>query len=371
MRKLIVLVVAMAAAAATPATAQTWLESRMMASVCNSKAAPADESDRLSKRLALTDPQKAALKDLSDASAAAAASMKTALCGDKPDLATATGRMAFSEKMTSARLDTIKAIDPSSTPSTQPSTTSRRRRSTPAARSAASSTGSAGCRSKAVVRQSQPGFTPFQSVTAPIATRSRRAGRSPAAALGSAGGRVGGRPRDGHEAVVAVHLANDLHDAPIALNFGRLGRVHLPMAGSSPRSAARPAAPDIARRGLRLARMSRTTFRIRLSVTPSRLAISSIERPRVSRSTIRRSRADLLQPAGAPRFGRTVALRRGRRDDRFGVGHGRQFLLRGNTRNDLIRTTCEQFIAIRSDLQSYSSPTHARTPVSVLAPSVC
>ncbi len=112
MRKLIVLVVAMAAAAATPATAQTWLESRMMASVCNSKAAPADESDRLSKRLALTDPQKAALKDLSDASAAAAASMKTALCGDKPDLATATGRMAFSEKMTAARLDTIKAIEP-------------------------------------------------------------------------------------------------------------------------------------------------------------------------------------------------------------------------------------------------------------------
>jgi len=113
MRKTIVLLAAGLLAAATPAAAQNWLESKMAASICNSKAAPAEGGDRLTKRLALTtDAQKAALKDLSDASAAAAASMKTALCAEKPDLATATGRMAFSEKITQARLDGIKAIEP-------------------------------------------------------------------------------------------------------------------------------------------------------------------------------------------------------------------------------------------------------------------
>jgi LTXXQ motif family protein len=113
MRSAIVLFLGVVAAAATPASAQsTWLESRMISSICNSKAAPANDSDRLAKRLALTDVQKAALKDLVDASATAAASTKTALCSDKPDLSTSTGRMAFSEKMTEARLAGLKAIEP-------------------------------------------------------------------------------------------------------------------------------------------------------------------------------------------------------------------------------------------------------------------
>ena len=59
---------------ATPARAQRpWLETRMIGAICNGKSTPADNTDRLAKRLDLTDPQKAALQDLSDASASAAA----------------------------------------------------------------------------------------------------------------------------------------------------------------------------------------------------------------------------------------------------------------------------------------------------------
>jgi hypothetical protein len=112
MRLAILMVLGVAAAAATPASAQSWLETRMMSSICSGKAAPAQDADRLAKRLALTDAQKGALKDLVDASASAGASAKTALCADKPDLTTTTGRLAFSEKMTQARLDGLKAIEP-------------------------------------------------------------------------------------------------------------------------------------------------------------------------------------------------------------------------------------------------------------------
>jgi hypothetical protein len=101
------------AVAATPASAQNaWFASKMIEGICSGKAAPADSLDRLAKRLNLTDAQKAALKDLQDASAASAASAKTALCDAKPDLTTAPGRIAFSEKMTQAQLDGIKAIEP-------------------------------------------------------------------------------------------------------------------------------------------------------------------------------------------------------------------------------------------------------------------
>ena len=113
MRAAVLTVLAIAAAGGTTASAQsTWLETKMISSICNSKAAPADNADRLAKRLNLTDAQKAALKDLADASPSASASTKTALCGAKPDLATTPGRMAFAEKMTEARLDGLKAIEP-------------------------------------------------------------------------------------------------------------------------------------------------------------------------------------------------------------------------------------------------------------------
>ena len=100
------------AMAGAPAHAESWLESKMIGAMCGGKAAPADNSAELAKRLKLTDPQKAALKDLADASAAASASAKTALCTDKPDLSTTVSRMAFSEKMMEARLASVKAIEP-------------------------------------------------------------------------------------------------------------------------------------------------------------------------------------------------------------------------------------------------------------------
>ena len=113
MRSLVLAGLAGLAVAATPANAQnSWLASKMIEGLCSSKAAPGDNIDRLTKRLNLTDAQKTTLKDLQDASAASAASAKTALCDTKPDLSTAPGRLAFSEKMTQAQLDGIKAIEP-------------------------------------------------------------------------------------------------------------------------------------------------------------------------------------------------------------------------------------------------------------------
>jgi hypothetical protein len=113
MRSILLAVLAGLAVAATPASAQNaWLASKMVEGLCSSKAAPGDNVDRTAKRLNLTDAQKAALKDLSDASAASAASAKTALCDAKPDLTTSPGRLEFSEKITQAHLDSLKAIEP-------------------------------------------------------------------------------------------------------------------------------------------------------------------------------------------------------------------------------------------------------------------
>jgi hypothetical protein len=101
------------AVAATPVSAQNaWFASKMIEGMCNSKAAPADDSDRLAKRLNLTDAQKGALKDFMDASLASFASTKTAVCETKPDLATAPGRLAFNEQLMQAQLDGLKAIEP-------------------------------------------------------------------------------------------------------------------------------------------------------------------------------------------------------------------------------------------------------------------
>ena len=113
MRSAILIFLAILAFATTPARAQgTWLETRMIRTICSSKATPAGNTDRLAKRLNLTDPQKEALKDLTDASASAAASAKTALCADKPDLSTTPGRMTFAEKMAETRLAGLKAVGP-------------------------------------------------------------------------------------------------------------------------------------------------------------------------------------------------------------------------------------------------------------------
>ena len=82
----------------------------MIRATCSIKATPVANTDRLAKRLNLTDPQKAALKDLSDASASADASAKTSLCADK--LSTTAGRMAFAEKMAETRLAGLKGVEP-------------------------------------------------------------------------------------------------------------------------------------------------------------------------------------------------------------------------------------------------------------------
>jgi hypothetical protein len=113
MRSVILVFLAILAFAMTAAHAQgTWLETRMIRSMCNSETTPAADTDRLAKRLNLTDPQKAALKDLADASASANASAKTSLCADKPDLSTTPGRMAFAEKIADTRLAGLKAVVP-------------------------------------------------------------------------------------------------------------------------------------------------------------------------------------------------------------------------------------------------------------------
>jgi hypothetical protein len=104
---------AILAFATTPARAQgTWLETRLIRAVCSGKATPPANTDRLAKRLSLTDPQKAALKDLAEASAAADTTAKTSLCDDKPDTSTTPGRMAFAEKMAEAKLAGLKAVEP-------------------------------------------------------------------------------------------------------------------------------------------------------------------------------------------------------------------------------------------------------------------
>jgi hypothetical protein len=112
-RSAILVLLAILAFAITPARAQgTWLETRMFRAICSSKAKPAANTDRLARRLNLSEPQKAALKDFYDASASADASAKKSLCAEKPDLSTTTGRMAFAEQTTNVRLAGLKAIKP-------------------------------------------------------------------------------------------------------------------------------------------------------------------------------------------------------------------------------------------------------------------
>src|SRR5499427_3419429 len=85
----ILIFLAILAFATTPARAQgTWLETRMIKGICSNEATPVANTDRLARRLNLTDPQKAVLKNLTDAAASADATAKKSLCADKPDLST-------------------------------------------------------------------------------------------------------------------------------------------------------------------------------------------------------------------------------------------------------------------------------------------
>jgi hypothetical protein len=61
-RSAILIFLAILAFATTPARAQgTWLETRMIKGICSNEATPVANTDRLARRLNLTDPQKAAL----------------------------------------------------------------------------------------------------------------------------------------------------------------------------------------------------------------------------------------------------------------------------------------------------------------------
>ena len=112
MRSAILIFLASLSFATTPVRAQSaWLERDMVSAVCSREAAPA-AGERLASRLSLTDVQKSALKDMTDAFASANASAKKSLCTDKPDLSTTPGRMAFAERMAEVRLAGLKAIEP-------------------------------------------------------------------------------------------------------------------------------------------------------------------------------------------------------------------------------------------------------------------
>jgi hypothetical protein len=113
MRSAILIFIAILAFETTPARAQgSWLETRMTRAICSSKATHVANTDRLARRLNLTDAQKATLKDLTDVSASAGASAKKSLCADKIDLSTTPGRMALAEKMAETRLAGLKAVEP-------------------------------------------------------------------------------------------------------------------------------------------------------------------------------------------------------------------------------------------------------------------
>lgn len=112
MRSAILIVIAILTFATTARAQGTWPQTRNIKAVCSSKATPVANTDRLTRRLKLTDAQKTTLKDLTGASASADASAKKSLCADKIDLSTSPGRMAWAEKVAETRLASLKAVEP-------------------------------------------------------------------------------------------------------------------------------------------------------------------------------------------------------------------------------------------------------------------
>jgi hypothetical protein len=72
----------------------------------------AKRDERLIEELKLTDAQKAAFKDLQDVRAKNRASMRTAICANKPDLSTFAGKLSFREAQMQRRLDNLRADTP-------------------------------------------------------------------------------------------------------------------------------------------------------------------------------------------------------------------------------------------------------------------
>jgi hypothetical protein len=111
----IFLSLAMATIATPMAAQEPGFEQRMIDRICNLSNQPVDMArgvDRLSRRLNLTDAQKATLKELADASAKSQSDARTAICADKPNLSTTPARMAFGEKVLEQRLEGMKAVHP-------------------------------------------------------------------------------------------------------------------------------------------------------------------------------------------------------------------------------------------------------------------
>ncbi len=92
-----------------------WGSGKMIERMCSATpdASRAERmGERMSSRMSLTDAQKALLKDVRDTRSKAREESRAAICGQKPDLATFSGRMSFQEKMLEARLAALKATRP-------------------------------------------------------------------------------------------------------------------------------------------------------------------------------------------------------------------------------------------------------------------
>jgi len=73
---------------------------------------PAKMAERVTKKLNLTDAQKPLFADFHNAMTKSHEDVKASLCADKPDFATAPGRMAFGIKSMEAHLNGLKSVEP-------------------------------------------------------------------------------------------------------------------------------------------------------------------------------------------------------------------------------------------------------------------
>ena len=144
MRSAILIFLAILTFATTPARAQgTWLERRMISGICSSEATPVVSTDRLASRLNLTNPQKAALKDLADASASADASAKSRYVLTSPIFLRRRAEWRSPKRWRRPGLLALRKSSPSFRRFMTAWTRSRRKRSTQADASEASSAGGA------------------------------------------------------------------------------------------------------------------------------------------------------------------------------------------------------------------------------------
>jgi len=140
----------------TMARAQsTWLERSTVSAICSRTASPA-AGERLARRLNLTDPQKSALRDLTDAFASADASAKKSLCADKRIFLRRRDAWRSPKRWRRSGLPVSRQSSPSFKRFMTPWTRGRRERSTLAAASAAYSTGGARHKGRTILSRRPP-----------------------------------------------------------------------------------------------------------------------------------------------------------------------------------------------------------------------